>query len=403
MQEQETDALVIGAGPAGSAAAIACARSGLRVVLADRHAFPRDKACGDALIPDALQALARLGLRERVLSVSRRLDAVRIYAPNGRHTTLHGECACVPRAVFDDVLRRAAMDAGATFLGSARALVPLEKNGVVVGARFARDASCSPVDVRAATTILATGAASDVLTRFGMCLRMAPSATAARMYVRVDDRTARAHDSLCVAYTYDVSPGYGWLFPGPNGVFNVGVGYVYDAPPRERNIRRLLETFLTSFPPAAEVMRSAVAVGPLRGAPLRTAMEGARVSRPGLLVVGEAAGLTYSFSGEGIGKAMQSGILAADAAAHCSRNPDPAEVRSRAENYAAHLSSAFSRRFTAYQRLQRLVAAPAVANALVWRANSGTYVQRQLEALLNETGRGDELVSVAGILRAVFT
>jgi hypothetical protein len=78
-------------------------------------------------------------------------------------------------------------------------------------------------------------------------------------------------------------------------------------------------------------------------------------------------------------------------------------VRSRAESYAAHLSSAFSRRFTAYQRLQRLVAAPAVANALVWRANSGTYVQRQLEALLNETGRGDELVSVAGILRAVFT
>jgi geranylgeranyl reductase family protein len=399
----ETDILVIGAGPAGSAAALACARRGLRVVLADRHAFPRDKACGDALIPDALQALAGLGLRERVLSVSHRMDTVRIYAPNGRYTALHGECACVPRAVFDDVLRGAAVDAGATFLGSARVLVPLERNGVVVGARFVRDASPSPVEVKAATTILATGAASDVLTRFGMCLRMAPSATAARMYVRVGDRTARAHDCLCVAYALDISPGYGWLFPGPNGVFNVGVGYVYDAPPRERNIRKLLERFLTSFPPATEVMRSATAVGPLRGAPLRTAMEGARVSRPGLLVVGEAAGLTYSFSGEGIGKAMQSGILAADAAALCSRNPDPAEARSLAETYAERLSSAFRRRFTAYQRLQRLVAAPAVANALVWRANSGTYVQRQLEALLNETGRGDELVSVTGIIRAVFS
>jgi flavin-dependent dehydrogenase len=168
--------------------------------------------------------------------------------------------------------------------------------------------------VAASTTILATGAASDVLERFGMCVRTAPSAAAARQYVQVDERTARDHDFLRVAYAAGVCPGYGWLFPGPGGVFNVGVGYAYDAPPRERNIRRLLERFLTSFPPAIELMRAAISVGPLKGAPLRMAMKGARLSRPGLLVVGEAAGLTYSFSGEGIGKALQSGILAANAA-----------------------------------------------------------------------------------------
>ncbi|HET9265860.1 MAG TPA: NAD(P)/FAD-dependent oxidoreductase [Vicinamibacterales bacterium] len=394
----ETDILVIGSGPAGSAAALAGVRHGLRVVLVDSHVFPRDKACGDALIPDALQALGDLGLRERVLSVSHRIDAVRIYAPGGRHTTLYGECACVLRAVFDDVLRSAAVDAGATFVAPARALVPLERNGIVVGARFACDGGSPPLEVAASTTILATGAASDVLERFGMCVRTAPSAAAARQYVQVDERAARDHDFLCVAYAAGVCPGYGWLFPGPGGVFNVGVGYAYDAPPRERNIRRLLERFLTSFPPAIELMRAAISVGPLKGAPLRMAMKGARLSRPGLLVVGEAAGLTYSFSGEGIGKALQSGILAANAATSAGEDPGMA-----AETYAAQLFSSFTHRFRAYARLQRLVASPTIANALIWRANSGTYVQRQLEALLNEAGTGKELVTVPGMIRAVFT
>ena len=64
---------------------------------------------------------------------------------------------------------------------------------------------------------------------------------------------------------------------------------------------------------------------------------------------------------------------------------------------------AFGERVEAYQRLQRLVAAPALANALIWRANSGTSVHRQLEALLNETGRADELLSVSGMVRALLS
>ena len=57
------DVAVIGAGPAGSAAAWALARRGLHVVLVDQHAFPRDKVCGDGLIPDAHHALRKLGVR----------------------------------------------------------------------------------------------------------------------------------------------------------------------------------------------------------------------------------------------------------------------------------------------------------------------------------------------------
>ena len=62
------DVLVVGAGPAGSACAQWLARQGLDVVLVDQHDFPRDKVCGDGLIPDAHHALQRLGVLAEVMA-----------------------------------------------------------------------------------------------------------------------------------------------------------------------------------------------------------------------------------------------------------------------------------------------------------------------------------------------
>src|SRR2546428_12810362 len=81
-QFMQQDVLVLGAGPAGSAAARALALRGIKVALIDRADFPRDKVCGDALIPDALAALDRLSLKTSVLANSLSLSAIRIYAPN---------------------------------------------------------------------------------------------------------------------------------------------------------------------------------------------------------------------------------------------------------------------------------------------------------------------------------
>jgi geranylgeranyl reductase family protein len=380
------DALVIGAGPAGSAAAITLAKAGRDVLLVDRCAFPRDKVCGDALIPDALNALDRLGLREAVTRRARVLDGVRIYAPGGQFVDVSGECACIPRVTFDDILRSEAVRAGARFMPGVGVRSAIADGDAIAGADL------RTAQVRAGVTLLATGAAAEPLKRFGVCHRVTPSATAARIYVRTDDAFARDARHLCISYDAAICPGYGWIFPGPGATFNVGVGYFYDGrtPPPEKNVRKLLQRFLDTFPPAEDVMRRAIVVSGLKGAPLRTALCGSALSRRGLLVLGEAAGLTYSFSGEGIGKALESGIIAAETVLQ----------GEGAETYAARIRAAFGPRFRAYKLAQDWLSNPRVANLLARRARKSRFVRRELSGLFQETADPRRLFSAAGMLRS---
>jgi len=399
----DADVLVIGSGPAGAAAARTLGARGHHVVLVDRQRFPRDKVCGDALIPDALRALARLGLRAPVLDAGRRLTGLRVHAPNGSSVTLAAELACLPRRRLDELLRAGAEEAGARFLAPCELARPFERQGRVSGAEFAGPPAGEGLRVEAPFTILATGAAARPLELFGVLERHAPSAVAARVYYQAPESLAAQHDELCIAYDRRIRPGYGWIFPGPGGVFNLGAGYFQDARsrPQARNLRQLLALFLATFEPARAIVSASRRLTEVRGAPLRTGLAGSRLSRPGLLVVGEAAGMTYSFSGEGIGKALESGILAGEviSAALRGATSDAARV---AEEYAARVASAFGARFRAYKLAQDWLSRPLVADFLAWRVRTGRHARQQLEALLAETADPAGLFSVPGLLRSLM-
>ncbi|HSC27847.1 MAG TPA: geranylgeranyl reductase family protein [Vicinamibacterales bacterium] len=396
------DVLVIGAGPAGAAAARRAASRGLSVALVDRADFPRDKVCGDALIPDALSALAELGMSS-ILAAGSRSAGLRVFAPDGTGVALAAESVCVPRRELDEALRTGAVEAGATFLPRHTLEAPLVNGEAVTGARFVQTGTGARVELRARATVLATGGSAGPLECFGVCRRSTPSATAGRIYVEVDPATSAGLTDLLISYDAAICPGYGWIFPGPRHTFNVGVGFFYDSRrrPNPANLRILLDRFLGTFPPAAALMRGARSISPLRGAPLRTAMTGADLARPGLLVAGDAAGLTYSLTGEGIGKAMQSGILAADVIAANPGDSHGAATRIAAA-YAVELTARFGARFRAYRTAQGWVTSHAVGNLLARRANRGRFVRQQLEALIAENGDPRALFSLGGLARALW-
>jgi menaquinone-9 beta-reductase len=429
------DVLIIGAGPAGSAAAITLARSGWDVVLIDQHSFPRDKVCGDGLIPDAHHALRKLGVLDEVMAAALCATHVACIGPRGGRVDVPGDLAVLPRKQLDDIVCRAAVAAGARMFAPLKFVAPLEEAGAVVGAQLqGSDGRCDgaiepqPRELRARWVLLATGAVPQGLLACGMSERHTPSGVALRGYVKNDAMVGRI-SALEVVWSRVLTPGYGWIFPCPGGVFNIGVGVadshnqrkpakasrtaadrasnqISQQTPsalkkREVNLRQVMDDFQKFYPPARDVMQGGTLLGPMKGAPLRCSLEGARYTRPGLMVVGEAAGTTYSFSGEGIGKALESGIHAAEAMVFAG-NPKSTETDSAVRaDYEARLL-ALKPRFQLYQRANLVNRHPWLADLLIWRANKSPRIVRRMSGVLNETSNPGHLLSVKGIYR-LFT
>lgn len=399
------DVLVVGAGPAGSAAAITLARTGLEVVLIDQHAFPRDKVCGDGLIPDAHKALRKLGVLDEVMAQAQPCSHVRCIGPRGGLVDVPGTLAVLPRRELDLILCRAAAAAGARMFAPLRFVAPLEEAGRVVGAELKADDGATH-GIRADWVVLATGAVPQALLAAHMSERHTPSGVALRGYVR-NPRMAGRIDKLEIVWHRAVSPGYGWIFPCRDAVFNVGVG-IADSHGEQRggklgkkafNLHEVFADFTRIYEPARQLVEDGEWVSPLKGAPLRCTLEGARYSRPGLIVTGEAAGSTYSFSGEGIGKALETGILAAEAVGEGRARATPeAEVRAR---YEAGLT-ALKPRFELYARANNVNRHPWLADLVIWRARKSERLRQRMSGVLNETSNPGNLVTVKGMLR-LFT
>ena len=399
---RRADVLVIGAGPAGSACAYALVAAGIDVVLVDQHDFPRDKVCGDGLIPDAHAALRRLGVLDAVMAHAQQVQHVRCIGTRGGFVDVPGRMAVLPRKQLDHILVRNAVRAGTKLLLPARFEAPLFDGEQVVGARLKVGAAVHEVSTR--WLVLATGAVPQAMLAAGLCDRRTPSGVALRGYVRNEAMVGRI-DKLEIIWHKKLAGGYGWIFPAPGGVFNIGAGltgsHEVQAGGHGRmkgiNLREMFEAFCELHPPACELMATGVLQGELKGAPLRCSLAGARWSRPGLLATGEAVGSTYAFTGEGIGKAMETGLLAAEAITH-RRSASDMAVRQRYESALQALMP----RFTLYEKAAHVNHRPWLTDLVIWRANRSPGIRRRMAGVLEETQNPGRLLSWRGISKLMF-
>lgn len=398
---ERCDVAVIGAGPAGSAAAWQLASRGHDVVLVDQHVFPRDKVCGDGLIPDAHAALRRMGVLDEVMAQARRVSHVRLTGPRGGRVDVPGTLAVLPRLQLDHILVRAAERAGARLLMPARFEAPLFEGDRVAGVRLRRGEATHELHAR--WVLLATGAVPQALIASGLCERRTPSGVALRGYVRNEALVGRI-TTLEIFWHKRLAGGYGWIFPAPGGLFNIGTGLTGSHQVeradggfrmQDVNLRSMFQAFCDTYAPAAELMRGGTLQGELKGAPLRCSLSGARWSRPGLLVTGEAAGSTYAFTGEGIGKALETGLLAAEAVA---AGGDEAAVR---QGYEAALR-ALVPRFALYEQAAHVNHRPWLTDLVIWRARRSPGILRRMSGVLEETQNPGRLLSWRGITKLML-
>ena len=408
---EHCDVLVVGAGPAGSACARLLALGGLAVVLVDAQAFPRDKVCGDGLVPDSHAALRRLGVHDEVMRLARGAGSARCVAPNGGFVDIAGELAVLPRRELDALLCRSALAAGALMAAPVRFELPLtDAAGRVVGAKLMQGNQSRTLGAR--WVVLATGALPAPLLAAGLCQRRSPSGMALRAHVRHPGLDAELRE-LRFVWHGRLRGGYGWIFPGPDSVFNIGVGLLdsreTETPPapwrrRRPNLRHMFEEFLQVDPLAARLMREGEVRSELKGAPMRCDLAGAQWSRPGLLVTGEAAGATYSFTGEGIGKAMETGMAAAEAllvhaglasAGGSAVNPAAADAAT-ALGYQVRLEALLPR-FTTYRQAASFNRWPSLVNLIIWRAGRSPQIAAKLADVLNERRLPGSLLTWRGL------
>jgi geranylgeranyl reductase family protein len=406
---ERADAIVVGAGPAGSAVANTLARGGRDVVLVDAHAFPRDKVCGDGLIPDAHRALAKLGCLDAVMAEARQATTLGCISAHGGRIDVPGRLAVLPRKRLDEIVCSSAVAAGARMFAPARFVAPLREGddagGRVVGARLSDGERVR--EVRAPWLVLASGAQPQATIAAGLCERRTPSAIALRGYVENAAMTPRI-TSLEVVWHKKLTPGYGWIFPCGHDVFNIGVGLAQRRPEAtdHANLRDVFAAFKSLYPPARELVETGRWLGDpehaLKGAPLRFSLEGARLEAPGALVTGEAAGSTYAFTGEGIGKAMETGIHAAEAI--LGRRVDDtsadADAAVRAD-YAARVL-ALKPRFDVYEQASSANERPWLVDLLVWSARRSPRRLQRLAGVLEETHIPTDVATVRGVLRRLF-
>jgi geranylgeranyl reductase family protein len=309
-----TDVLVVGAGPAGSAAAAWLARSGTDVVLADAAVFPRDKTCGDGLTPRAIAELSRLGLEDWVRShtVNHGLRAhgfgqtLELRWPGG---SLPDWGSAVARTELDDHLRTTAIKAGVTAVDGLRAVDVRRRSGGRVEAVVFGDGS----QIACRRLVVADGVRSPLGKVLGReWHRDTVYGVAGRSYVaseRSDDPWISSHLELRDA-SGTVLSGYGWVFPLGTGEVNLGAGTLATAKrPADAAIKPLMRLYAASiradFGLGGELRAQASALLPMGGA-----VSG--VAGPNWALIGDAAGCVNPLNGEGIDYGLETGRLVAE-------------------------------------------------------------------------------------------
>lgn len=353
------EVLVVGGGPAGAASAVFLRQRGHDVVLVDEAHFPRDKVCGEGVSPEAWRLLEAMGAAGDVRALHPYpLRGMALTSPAG--VTFHGDYRgardagfAARRADLDRVLLDRARAAGVDVREGLHAQEVVFEGGRVAGVVAVNGEG--PVKLRAPLVIAADGRRSMIARRLGLL----------HEHRRLRKFAVRGYwdgmDGLQERGEMHVIPG-GYCGIAPLSPTEANVTFVLDVEEMAAaggGLESFYRQTLLRWPRIAERLGRATLRGPARAiGPL--ALQARRVSAPGVLLVGDAAGFYDPFTGEGITLALRSAELASETADVALRSGRLDDLSS----YDRERDRATRDKFRLNRLLQAVVAVPSLADAV---------------------------------------
>jgi geranylgeranyl reductase family protein len=408
--ERQAEVIVVGAGPAGSAAAYHLANAGIDVLLVEKSAFPRDKVCGDGLTPRAVKQLISMGLDLDEPGWQKN-EGLRIVGAGHRLELPWPELASFPdfgmvrtRVELDEILARHAQKAGARLMERTNVSGPVfdDRTGRVIGV------TARPVDergrkagdeitYRAPIVIAGDGVSARMATALGIERREnRPMAVAVRAYYetpRHDDEWMESWLELWAGEPgrSDLLPGYGWIFAVGDGTANVGLGLLNSSKGFQNvDYRESLTRWLANTPEEWGFRDDANRVGKVGSAALPMGFNRKPHYSRGLLLVGDSGGMTNPFNGEGIDYALEAGHTAAETIVQALARPEGAGREQVLQGYAAQLGQAYGGYFTLGRVFAKMIGNPTfMGQATKYGLPRPTLMRFMLKLMANLTDPRD--------------
>lgn len=409
-----TDVIVVGAGPAGAGTSFFLSKHGIAHVVIDKETFPRDKVCGDAcsgktvlvieranpewlseILGDAGQYMASWGM-SFVAANGKKVD-IPFRPKEMRDGSAPGFTAT--RVRFDNFLFNK-IPSPYNKVFQAASIQDIKRNDDHVSVQM----SCDGTDYEiCAKVIVGCDGDKSIIRRHFFKNDTTTKSDAVGLRAYFEGVEGIQEDNfLEVHFLKEMLPGYFWIFPLPGGMANVGVGILSETVRKKKiNLREQMMHAIENNPALAQRFKNAKLIDKIHGWGLPLAGNELTLSTDNVLLAGDAASLVDPFSGEGIGNAMYSGMMAAHAINTALRAGDFSAAFFR-EHYDSVVNRRLGEEFKVSGTLQQLCKYPWIFNMVVNKAQKSKTLRESIGSMFYDMQLREQVKKPSFYLKILF-